>query len=398
MLNETSQDGRQQKTIDRYEFEIFDTRFPPKIPDGAWMDDPRNERWAWARKKDEPAQSQAQSSPTTDPNTMFKTVFEAVRQLRPETPKDDSASITKAVIEAMKTGNQQAWEMFKSQAQTNDPTSMLKMVEAILAVVKPEKATSDPMITLLMQELKSSRDAAAAAAKQNTDILLAMLNKKEEASGKSPMESLKEMAEGFAVIKEAFGGDSSPVKTGVLDIIKEVLSPLAGAFAPVLGALAMGAMNKSRAPQPQGPPPQYQPQAGQPQLQAAPPQQQTNGAPQPEVIDPQLQGFIGLSQQVAHAISMGLAGDVFAEAFERQHGAAMYDQIVSTPLDGLLQAMQSVPQVWGILQPFEAKLPIFIAQFYDYAKDEPEIEEEPQAPEAVPPSKKPGRKKGAAIQ
>lgn len=39
-----------EKEIDSVEIEVLDTAFPPKVAKGTWLDDPRNEKWAWAKK------------------------------------------------------------------------------------------------------------------------------------------------------------------------------------------------------------------------------------------------------------------------------------------------------------------------------------------------------------
>jgi hypothetical protein len=41
--------AEQSSQIDNYEFDILDRAFPPKIPAGEWVDDPRNGKWAWAK-------------------------------------------------------------------------------------------------------------------------------------------------------------------------------------------------------------------------------------------------------------------------------------------------------------------------------------------------------------
>lgn len=39
-----------EKEIDSVEVEILDQNFPPKIARGVWLEDPRNEKWTWAKK------------------------------------------------------------------------------------------------------------------------------------------------------------------------------------------------------------------------------------------------------------------------------------------------------------------------------------------------------------
>jgi len=41
--------GSEERELDRIEIDILDPTFPPRIPPGEWMDDPRNKQWAWAR-------------------------------------------------------------------------------------------------------------------------------------------------------------------------------------------------------------------------------------------------------------------------------------------------------------------------------------------------------------
>lgn len=36
--------------MDRIEFELLNVKFPPRIPKGEWVEDPRNKKWAWAKR------------------------------------------------------------------------------------------------------------------------------------------------------------------------------------------------------------------------------------------------------------------------------------------------------------------------------------------------------------
>jgi hypothetical protein len=74
--------------VDSWEIEIYNPKYPPKIPQTVWMNDPRNERWAALLPKDEPPA--APPTPLGSIGETFK-VFSDMRkdvreELKPTTP------------------------------------------------------------------------------------------------------------------------------------------------------------------------------------------------------------------------------------------------------------------------------------------------------------------------
>ena len=60
-LNYRNQAGGGTRETARGELDLMNPHYPPKIPAGEWLDDPKNKPWAWARPKEPPAQQAASS-------------------------------------------------------------------------------------------------------------------------------------------------------------------------------------------------------------------------------------------------------------------------------------------------------------------------------------------------
>jgi hypothetical protein len=73
-LNYKAPAGSQEKELDMVEIDILDQNYPPKIPPGEWMDDPRNKSWAWAKPKDAPGTNG--SAPAPDPLAHLNTFMD----------------------------------------------------------------------------------------------------------------------------------------------------------------------------------------------------------------------------------------------------------------------------------------------------------------------------------
>ena len=60
-VNYRNQAGGGTRETARGEIDLMNPAYPPKIPPGEWLDDPKNRPWAWAKPKDPPAQQAASS-------------------------------------------------------------------------------------------------------------------------------------------------------------------------------------------------------------------------------------------------------------------------------------------------------------------------------------------------
>lgn len=384
-VNERNDKGKQH-TILTHTVEIYDVNCPPKLPYGPWVEDERNARWIWGHKKELPAASGPAAQNGNQFSPEFLTAFAtAVDKLRPNQIKtDDSATVLKTVLDASRQGGEQTYQMMKSHFEANDPGKFLESVKTVLEIAMPKKPEgSDPMIALLMQELKSAREAQAAAQKANNDLLLKMLEQAKAEPGKGIVEQITVFAQAFSSLQENFGGGS--VKTGVLDLIKELGTPVVQALAPVGGLFLQHQMAKSWAQ----PTPQPGTQAGRPMPPATPQSAPQVNPPQnpstPEPVaakptdDPQIVAMMNLAQWTANALAMRMEGSVFAEeVVVKNMGELTYDQICSAPKEQLLAMMHAYPPAWALLAPYETQLPQFLDEFYGWGQTE-------ESPAAVPP-------------
>ena len=71
-LNYKAAAGPEQE-IDSVEIDILDMKFPPQIPLGEWVDDPRNKRWGWAK-----AIIQQQAPQPPQPAAVLENAYETV--------------------------------------------------------------------------------------------------------------------------------------------------------------------------------------------------------------------------------------------------------------------------------------------------------------------------------
>lgn len=103
----------------------------------------------------------------------------------------------------------------------------------------------------------------------------------------------------------------------------------------------------------------------------------------PASEDPMLQGQMVrmLVDRVVAAIENGMSGDNFAAGVEAMAGAAAYNQVAALGQDRILELLKSDPAVWARLQPYEAQLSQFVADFLGYGQPEPAAPQpEPAAP------------------
>ena len=154
-----------EKEIDRVDIDILDSSFPPKIPPGEWMDDPRNKTWAWAKPKDVPAPVAAGSTAASISDVAE--VFRVASDLRREA-KEEMASTQSA------------------PPQTPAVPDISAQIASIFGVASQvvQMRTENPMVDILKEELGAMRTELAEQRKEREAALraqLASLEKKLEA-------------------------------------------------------------------------------------------------------------------------------------------------------------------------------------------------------------------------
>jgi hypothetical protein len=384
-LNQIPPSGRGEKTIDRLVISIMDYDFPPNIPPGPWLDDPKNSDWLWAKPLLEAKYNRKPLSDTSGGSPTWDQIIRFVREERRPDQQGPRAQdqLMASVITILPS-------LLQQSNSANDPT---KVIEALsrakdMITAPPPPAQDNTLITFVMAQLTELQ-------KQNAELIKVMLNQKAEAvKPADPLQQVNTMAE---LIKLVSGivQPSSPKEPWV-EVVENLGPQVVTAAEKLATAFAVRSQMNPRPQPPRPPQPQPQqvinvqpepiPQQQQPQQQAQPEQAQ------PEMDTNQLSMLMNIAAEIAQAMNLCLTGEQYADQFLFKHGQALYDTIISQPKDQVLMVLKTVPQSWQMLQPFEPVLPSFIDSFYAYA-ELPEEEEAKSISEEVKEPVKPKKAK-----
>jgi len=149
-LRKTGKD--QTDEIDRYEFEIYDPKHPPKIPRSAWQNDARNKKWLDLLPPEKPAPSEGAGT-MLDAMRVYKEIRSDVRDeiKKPEEPQTRASE----VLETMKA----AKDLFgqpapPASAPAKDPLE----IAVALATTMMQMKADNPVIDMYRDELKALRE------------------------------------------------------------------------------------------------------------------------------------------------------------------------------------------------------------------------------------------------
>ena len=239
ILNFRKPGADQGDTVDTTYMEILNMKYPPKIPIGEWVDDPRNRKWQWAKEA-------SQGPPPPPAPTGVETLVDVMRvtgdlrrEMREEMQEQQPAQpVTPAV----------------------DPWSA---AEKILNM-----RSENPMVAILQQQMKDAAAAteaerqraftAAEAAREREFKLQEKLMEARSAPAKSMMDQLLELAamgDKLEPLKKMFGfngaGEASGriARTTALDVVRDLVTGPAGAtLAQGLGVLLSNLATASTPP------------------------------------------------------------------------------------------------------------------------------------------------------
>jgi len=211
-LRKTGKDATDE--VDRFNFEIYDPKYPPKIPRIAWVNDDRNKRWE-ALLPPEPPAANAAAASLTDAIKVYKEIRDEVRDEReePETPFDQ----TRSTLETMKL----AKELFAPPTQdTAVPADPFDTAKKIM-----DMRGNDPMIAALMQRLDAA-DKAAEKAREREFELMKELRQTAAPAAEKP-KTLMEQLTDFKALKDLFtnGSVNETVRTSrttALDVARDL--------------------------------------------------------------------------------------------------------------------------------------------------------------------------------
>lgn len=298
-LNKLLPDGK-NTPIDVVEFVVENKKYPPQVPPGEWVDDPRNKRWAWAKTyydgKNEAANQPPAPPPTQGPSlgeivTAVKTMSEMTRANQPPAVAKEESPFEKIDIVGL----------IEKTHSANDPVKMLSGFKDLADILKPAAPTVDP-VTVALRIVEALKPAAAAAPLD-------------------PIAQLNQYATMAKTMKEAFGPgevETEAIKQSRMTGTQEFIAELTRAFAPGVNEMfkVLGGFASIRMAQAQKPPANATPRATGPAAVAQPGQPQPVAPPAATAAEPvveqQPEGQeeppqMNRQQAEAHMIMTGLA-------------------------------------------------------------------------------------------
>jgi len=321
--------------IDAIYFDILNPRFPPKIPPGEWLDDPRNKKWAWAKQYVDPP-----AAPPSQANTLIE-AMQAVNEIRRTTVEETRQNAPAAPA-------------------TDPMLAAMTLAEKLLTI-----RADNPMVTMMSEQLTAMR-AELATQRARSDSLMDRLSEKNNAPAPTvdPLTAIKSIFDTFKSVRaEASeimpsGGGRSRLGPW-MEFFQPVLPSLMDLLKPVAAAVAQQAMQPNPANGPQRIP------------QAAPPQQQDFGAFL-DLITPRMIHFLREYENPAPEFAAWLH-DGWGETAQRA-----VDTIASMGGVPALIGWYKTSKYWPTLAPIEQQFTEFLNAVIAW---HPEADE----PEAKPP-------------
>jgi hypothetical protein len=388
ILNFRKPGARQGDEIDTGFLKILNMKFPPKVPDGEWVDDPRNKEWAWAK------QFFKGNQPGPSPLEAVENALNLSDRIRgpqqQSNPVKDTLDTIKGVKELIGTAPQ--------RDPTQELSTVVTVAEKLAALQRPPDGGG--MTEFILKELSASRA-------ENRDLMKMLLESRGQKTDSIGM--VKEVVGGLKdllpEVKGFFpsmgedgggGGRSSSRMNGWQEFVVGLTSNLnlGGVLAPFASVAAGALMNRfAGQPAPMPPHPGQPPPAG--------PLPSNPALPAPAMM-PFLQM---IANPMLNYIRPLVQGDDPTEAGEA-FGSWVFDGFGANPqyaqailaakgmgAVGIVAALKQSPfwldkgptGMMPSLAELEPKLPAFFTAFLEYdpnadTGDEDEEEEDSQVP------------------
>lgn len=366
--------AQNEKEVDSIEIDILDMNFPPKVPKGAWLDDPRNAEWAWAKeaydKQNTPQQNTGHSSDNVL-DTIDK-VLDVAERFKPEAPTPKSATEELQTLVAV-------------AEKLRPPETVPQFMQAQFTSLQQQISAQQERADKLMDKLMDARTAKPA---DNNGLSVV----KELITGfKDLLPVAKDVFPGLGEAGTARMAGWQEFATAVAPYARDILSPFAG----VLAQMMLVRMQQPQQPQQHQPNPQphHQPAAG---LPAAPGSAPPTMMPFLQMIAMPMLNFARSMTPGPDSFEPAEAGENFAawvsEGFSANpnYPQALLAAQAMGPA-GIISAFRSIP-IWNDKGPngqlaslaeLEQKLLPFMDAFLKYNPEQEaddEEQEESQAP------------------
>src|ERR1039458_4020692 len=350
-----------QDEIDSWEIEIYNPKYPPKIPEAVWMNDPRNARWKALLPSNEPA------PPPTPLGSMAETfkVFSDMRKdVREELKPPDGAAEPSKPQDALDT----AIKILQLQNGNSNP--MVALFQTQMQMFQAQAEASRVREGELQKEMREQMRTQQAAKPEPTDRVDDIVK---------TVEKLQPLIEKFMPkVTEAAGQVIHGRRPQWWETLLENAAP---AFMEVLKPIGVALAMKMAA----GSPPingGYAPVGPAPVAPA--PGQPAIAGPIPTPQPPKLIQF--LSQPIVMGAFQSYFKSFVANANDNNGGDFaqwIFDAVGEAPLvdaramgkEAILNLFKAAPQ-WPAMQIHEAKLTEFLDQALAWKPDAPTAEDE----------------------
>ena len=379
-LNGKTSGTHKEAELAAVEIDILDPAFPPNLPVGDWLDEPKNRDWQWAKPLLEARQAKALQANTPPPAAASASLVEAMEVI-------DQIQDKAAARERERTPPPDVRTQW-------DPASQLQTIAGVAQQMAAAlKSTPENPMSGFLQDQMTAMRAEIAAARARSDALMDKLLERASApppQQNSGMSAIKDLVTGvkdlLPSLKELWPNADEAIADRVVrskmgpwqEFFAPVLPKLVDALGPILPGIMMSMGNSGN--RPAGPPAQFAPGLPAP------------ARPNPNMVPPQPQQQAhapNLDEMLLNALTNDRDGGEFADSLIMlfgQQGQLMYRQAASLGEQGLLTLIQQRP-IWNQLGPLQSKVTQFVHEFIEYgqepAEEPPEGTEPPAADDKV---------------
>ena len=379
-LNGKTSGTHKEAELAAVEIDILDPAFPPNLPVGDWLDEPKNRDWQWAKPLLEARQAKALQANTPPPAAASASLVEAMEVI-------DQIQDKAAARERERTPPPDVRTQWDPAAQLQTIAGVAQQMSAAL------KSTPENPMSGFLQDQMTAMRAEIAAARARSDALMDKLLERASApppQQNSGMSAIKDLVTGvkdlLPSLKELWPNADEAIADRVVrskmgpwqEFFAPVLPKLVDALGPILPGIMMSMGNSGN--RPAGPPAQFAPGLPAP------------ARPNPNMVPPQPQQQAhapNLDEMLLNALTNDRDGGEFADSLIMlfgQQGQLMYRQAASLGEQGLLTLIQQRP-IWNQLGPLQSKVTQFVHEFIEYgqepAEEPPEGTEPPAADDKV---------------
>jgi hypothetical protein len=375
--------AQQDKEIDQVEIDILDTNFPPKVPPGEWVDDPRNKKYAWAK----PVMGMPQQQQTAPAQSGTEVLVDALRiskEIRQDTREELKASAPPAT---------NTLEQF---------TDIVGAIKVLFPAPPPasDNAVLTTIVTLMQAQIAASQKQTESAQNEARELrqqIFQLIKEQKGAVSNDNLEGWVDKFEKIAPKLQNILGLAGEKATEVIhgrkrewwqELALAVAPPLAQSFAPLVPMLAGAFMGQKPAPQAgqvNGGRPAGQQQIQQPAAQPNALEQSAARVGQYLTVNMRpmqtaFESFLkGEPRNEEDPTEGKVDGSDFAAWIMENHGPEILADARAMGSGNLMQMFRT-SIYWPAMQPHEAKLSEFIDGIIrfnpaDYEDDKSEGEE-----------------------